>query len=216
LTHSPYALVVDDHPLVGRGVAEFLKAHHLLADVLAVGSGSDMLAAIARLGDPAVVLIDFWLATGASDALVAQLRRACPATKIVVISGDDNPAVMDKARVSGAHGFLHKQDAPRVFFEAVSAVLCGLVWFRPHVAHTTAGGGARDLPVTPIELGLTSRQGQILALLLQGLSNKRIAQALSLSENTVKEHITAILQRLAVSNRVEAIMYMRGRKLALD
>ena len=70
-----------------------------------------------------------------------------------------------------------------------------------------------ELTITCTELGLTARQGQVLALLLDGMPNKRIAADLSVTENTVKEHVTGILYKLGVRNRVEAITKLRGRKL---
>ena len=69
--------------------------------------------------------------------------------------------------------------------------------------------------MTPVELGLSARQGQILALVLQGLPNKRIASQLDIAESTVKEHVTGILERLRVRTRVEAITLLRGRRLEL-
>lgn len=70
--------------------------------------------------------------------------------------------------------------------------------------------------VVPAYLGLTPRQGDVLALVLQGLPNKRIALLLDLSESTVKEHVSGILQRLGVSSRVQAITLLRGRRLTVD
>jgi len=93
-------------------------------------------------------------------------------------------------RLAGADGFLHKQESPEVFGRAVAALLQG--------GSQLAGREFpnKDLPVTAAELGLTVRQGQVLAMMLKGLPNKRIALNLSLSEQTVKEHVTGILKRL--------------------
>ena len=71
----------------------------------------------------------------------------------------------------------------------------------------------RDVLVTPADLGLTERQGDILALLLDGLPNKRIAQARSLSESTVKEHVSAVLARMGAHSRVELMTRLRGQRL---
>lgn len=71
----------------------------------------------------------------------------------------------------------------------------------------------RELPLSARDLGLTDRQGQVLALMLRGLPNKQIAKELAISEQTTKEHVTAILGKLGVSNRVEAITLLHGRRL---
>jgi DNA-binding NarL/FixJ family response regulator len=221
-----YALVVDDHPLVGRGVAEYLKNHAQLGDAMVASHADEVLALIDKLGPPAVMLVDFWLSEGATDRLISLVRSRWPDTKVLVMSGDDNTAIITKARACGAHGFVHKQEAPQVFSDAVHAVLTGHNWFvmqrdTPSNATVGAHGGAshdrttsqrsaRQVSVTPAQLGLTARQGQILAMLLQALPNKRIADSLNVSENTVKEHVTTILTKLAASNRVELITKLRG------
>jgi DNA-binding NarL/FixJ family response regulator len=224
--HAPYAIVVDDHPLVGRGVAQYLKGHALLGDAMVASQADEVWALIAQYGPPRVVLVDFWLDEGATDQLIQQLRRRWPDTKVLVMSGDDNTAIITKARACGAHGFVHKQEDPQVFSQAVHAVLTGQDWFtvqpsRPSDASISAHHDAsrdgntsqrsvRQVSVSPAQLGLTARQGQILAMLLQALPNKRIADSLNVSENTVKEHVTTILTKLSASNRVELITKLRG------
>jgi DNA-binding NarL/FixJ family response regulator len=214
----PYALVVDDHPLVGRGVAEYLKGHALLGDAMVASHADEVLALIDKLGPPALLLLDFWLSEGATDRLISLVRSRWPDIKVLVMSGDDNPAIVTKAQACGAHGFVHKQEAPQVFSDAVSAVLMGQTWYGSNSASMADALGtprnARPVTVTPADLGLTARQGQILSMLLQALPNKRIADDLSVSENTVKEHVTAILQKLSVGNRVELISKLRGMTLA--
>lgn len=211
-----YALIVDDHPLLGSGIAQFIKARHLVEAVYNVCESKAALDVIEQHGAPALAIVDFWLATGASVELLTHLRLHCPSTAILVISGDASAEVQAKAGIWGAQGFIDKQASPEVFTQAIAAVLSGMTWF--HTSPTDAAvrpAASHDLPTTPAELGLSLRQGQILALVLQGLPNKRIALALSVTESTIKEHITAILQKLSVSNRVEAITKLRGCRLVL-
>lgn len=211
----PYALILDDHPLVARGVAEFLRSLRPDLEVRLATDAADCLQQVVLHGAPALALIDFWLAEGAALGLIAQLRARCPETPIVVMSGDDDPLLGERARAGGAHGFLHKQESPGTFAQAVHALLGGLTWFVPPSRLQAGGLRSRELPVTPAELGLSTRQGEILALVLMGQPNKRIALDLALSESTVKEHVTAILQRLGARNRIEAITQLRGRRLVL-
>ncbi|MBT9511267.1 MAG: response regulator transcription factor [Acidovorax sp.] len=214
MSPSPYALVLDDHPLVARGVAEFLRSRLPRMEVAVAGRTEDVLPLVAERGAPTIALIDFWLAEGAALGLIAQLRQHCPGSALAVISGDDDPNVMERVRQAGAHGFIHKQAPPETFAQAVEALLCGLAWFEPP-SQSSQPPRSRDLPVTPTELGLSMRQGEILALVLQGLPNKRIALQYDLSESTVKEHMSAILLRLGARTRVEAITRLRGRRLVL-
>jgi DNA-binding NarL/FixJ family response regulator len=206
-----YAVVVDDHPLAGRGVAEYLRGHAHIDEVFTVKNAAECLALLSQQGPALLAVIDFWLADGTTADLVSQLRQSAPTTGLLVLSGDDDPQVAALVQNCGAHGFVHKQQPPDVFAQAVNTVIAGGKWFQ-------GVGGAlsssiRELPVTPAELGLSPRQGEILALVLQGMPNKRIAQTLNLSESTVKEHVTGILQKLGATNRVEVITKLRGRRL---
>ncbi|ABM34142.1 two component transcriptional regulator, LuxR family [Paracidovorax citrulli AAC00-1] len=210
-----YALVVDDHPLVGRGMAEFLRGHPRLADVRHAHETSEALRIIASHGSPVLALVDFWLAEGAATSFIGNLFAMSPETRMLIMSADHHPAIVLKVRASGAHGFVHKRESPETFHAAVNAVLDGASWFDPGATASLSPSalGAtplREIHLAPVDLGLTPRQGQILALVLEGLPNKPIANALHLSEHTVKEHLTAILQKLGVSNRVELISRLRG------
>lgn len=214
LEQRPYALVVDDHPLAGRGMAEYLKSNPRIAQVVNAHTAPAALQAMSTHGAALLAVVDFWLTDGSTLELVSQLRRASAATAVLIMSGDDDPAVEAAALKCGAHGFVHKQQPPEVFGNAVDAVLNGATWFQARPS--TGAARPRELPVTPHDLGLSARQGQILWLILQGMPNKRIALNLSVSESTVKEHVTGILQKLEVNNRVEAITKLRGRKLVLN
>ena len=206
-----YALVVDDHPLVARGITEFLRAQALLDDAVGVGGTQDALTTIARLGPPSVALVDFWLADGTTATFLSDLRTLAPRARVLMMSGDGNPAVVTHSISHGAHGFLHKQQPPEVFAQAIRTVLEGGTWFdTPASLPATTAARQRDVPLQARDLGLTPRQGQILEQVLEGHPNRLIAEALHLSEHTVKEHVTAILQRLQVRNRVAAIAKLRG------
>lgn len=210
---APYALVVDDHPLVARGMTEFLRLHKKLSDAVCVGTAQEALITIAGRGAPALALVDFWLADGATTHFIRDLLALAPRTRVLMVSGDSHGAIVTKVRSSGAHGFVHKQQGPEVFSAAVDAVLAGGTWFDGELPATEAVPLSREVPLSPADLGLTARQGQILACILEGQPNRQIAAALSVSEHTVKEHVTAILARLQVRNRVEAITKLRGVRL---
>lgn len=210
----PYALVVDDHPLARAGLERFLEG---LDELRAVHSASDadgVDKVIAEYGIPGLALVDFWLSDGAVNTLLAHLRRRAPDARIIVVSGDDNPALYDMVMKAGVDGFLSKKEQPSIVRTAVLAVLGGGKWFARTVP-PTADGWSRDVPVTPLELGLTTRQAHTLQLMLEGHSNKRIAQALLLSEATVKEYVTAVLRKLNVGTRFEAIAKLKGRRLVV-
>lgn len=206
------AIVLDDHPLVARGIADFLTGACQMDSALALSAADNLRALIDQNTAIALAIIDFWLADGASVGLIEHIKAECK-FPILVISADDDQAVLRKAQAVGADGFLHKQETPEIFAKAVAALLAGETWFQPS-ADICQTGFNKELIVTVQELGLTPRQGEILALLLQALPNKRIAQRLSISEATVKEHVSAILDKLGARNRLEIITRFRGKKLA--
>ncbi|MBA4329370.1 MAG: DNA-binding response regulator [Polaromonas sp.] len=210
---SPYAIILDDHPLVGRGMAQYLQSVRPELGVCTAITWAETLSLVRAHGCPRVLVADVWLAEGNSLPLLAQWHAGHPDIPWLATSADDDPATARRVRAAGAQGFVHKQSSPDTFGRAIASVLDGGQWFEAESAP-----GARDPPrrgwqVTPGELGLTPRQGDILVLLLQGLSNKRIALALDITESTVKEHVTAILERLGVRTRVEAIMVLQGRQV---
>lgn len=205
-------MVIDDHPLVARGIADFLQSYCGFQRAIAVNHSSELWRYMREDEPPQLFVVDFWLTCGASLALLEKLRLQYPDTPVLVISADDDAAVREKVRQAGASGFLNKQEQPEVFRLAVAAILRGEIWFDNH-SPTGAESTQRELPITAQELGLTARQGQVLGLVLKGLPNKRIAQALTLSEQTVKEHITGILERIGARNRIEVITRLKGRRL---
>lgn len=168
------------------------------------------MAHIGQCGAPTLALIDFWLAGGTALPTVMRLRDEHPATRLLVISGDGDPAVRDKVRRLAIDGFLLKQAEPAVFALAVATVLRGETWFDDGAM---AADSERNLPLSAAELGLTPRQAEVLALMLKGLPNKRVAQVLSLTEPTVKEHVSGILERLGARNRIELITRLKGKRI---
>ena len=213
LSQPTYAIVLDDHPLVGQGMAHYLHATLPKLTVRVATSWTIVQNYLQSYGCPHVLVADVWLADSNSLATLAQWRSRCPDTPWLAISGDDDPLLQARVRSAGAQGFVHKQSPPEIFGQAFASVLEGGQWFE--ISTDAHGCSPREWAVSPAELHLTPRQGEILALVLRGLPNKRIAQMLCLSESTVKEHLTGIFERLGVKSRVETLTHLRGRQLVL-
>lgn len=213
LPSEPSAVVVDDHPLVARGIADYLRTHCGFTRADAICRAADLWTNIGQLGVPTLALIDFWLPEGTALPMLTRLRDEHPATRLLVISGDGDPVIRDKVRRLAVDGFVLKHAEPAIFALAVAAVLRGDAWFDDASVVAQATEEARSLPLSPAELGLTPRQGEVLALMLKGLPNKRVAQVLLLTEQTVKEHVSGILERLGARNRVELITRLRGKRI---
>jgi DNA-binding NarL/FixJ family response regulator len=207
------ALVVDDHPMVARGIADFLVSKCGFARAHIASDAKTCAEYVAAHGAPSFAVVDFWLQGRTALPLMRELLQPESVTRLLVLSGDEDTAIPAKAKQAGAHGHLLKSDPPEVFAEAVAALCAGLDWFpNPAVAIATAEAPRRDVPVQPRDFGLTGRQGEVLDCVLRGMPNKRIAINLGISEQTVKEHVSSILAKLGVANRVEAIALLRGRR----
>lgn len=205
------AYVIDDHPLVARGIAEFLRSLYLFEHVLALSSVDALWQRVAD-ASPQLIVVDFWLPDGAALSLLKQLRERSPQTVLLVMSADDDVAIINKARTAGANGFIHKQETPERFAEALFTLMEGNFWFSPETP-VQKNPLQKEISITAQELGVTPRQGEIIAMIIQGMPNKRIANTLGLSEQTVKEHVTGILEKLNVKNRIEIITKLRGKRI---
>ena len=215
LDAQPYALVVDDHPLVAQGAAHVLTTSAGVHEVRCVSHGDEALTMIATMGGPVITVVDFWLEDGDSLSFIQSILALAPGTRILVTSGDKHPALVSKVRAAGAHGFVRKSSPASEFQASVQALLAGRTWFEES-SSSPAATSANTLRMSAKELGITSRQAEVLNLVLLGKPNRAIAQTLNLSEHTVKEHVTALLQRLEASNRVELITRMHGIEIELS
>lgn len=209
-------IILDDHPLVAQGLAQYVCSVRPEFEVLIAHHYAELQKIIDSKTCPQLVIADVWLDGGNLLSDVGRFKKCCPQTPWLAISGDDDPSIAQRMRLAGAHGFFHKRTAPEKFALALEAVLSGGYWFESMDGVNPVQQSAHDWIVTPSELGLTPRQGEILDLVLRGLPNKRIAIMLSISESTVKEHVTGILEKLGVRNRVEAITHLRGRRMRLS
>jgi DNA-binding NarL/FixJ family response regulator len=201
-------LIADDHPLLRDALARTLA--RVRPDAVVVeASGHDEALALLAAEAPSLALVDLHMpaADGTRGVLaLRRLRLAAPGTPLIVISGDDDPAVMRAALAAGAAGFVPKSEPPERMAQAIALVLAGGTWLPPQALADLQGGAA---PPRPDLHALTPRQTDVLRGLLRGLPNKLIARELGLTEGTVKIHIAAILRTLRVKNRTEAVVVAR-------
>ena len=204
-------LVVDDHPLIRQALLVVLTQLDSDLQVLEAGNCQDALALAESNTDLDLVLLDIHLPGVSGLDALQSFRERVPAVPVVVISASEDPDDVTRALDAGAMGFIPKSQSSQVMINALRLVLAGGVYLPPEmVRHAPRSGAPRTASSASVtgyrDIGLTERQAQVLALLIQGKPNKLICRDLDLAEGTVKIHITAILKALKVSNRTQAVI----------
>ncbi|MEV0336362.1 response regulator transcription factor [Nocardia sp. NPDC050717] len=200
-------LLADDEPLIRAGVAAILATDPEIDVVAEAGDGRAAID-LALRHRPDLALLDIRMPGLDGLGAAAELRTAVPATKVALLTTFDEDEYVDAALAHGIDGFLLKAADPRELLLGVRAVAGGAAFLSPRIAQKViarfgaaapAGAAARRR----LEV-LTDREREVLGLLGRGLSNAEIGRALFLAEATVKFHVSAILRRLDLDNRVQA------------
>ena len=212
-------LVVDDHVLIREALRGLFKELKPGATVLEAPDAAQAVQLLADQPDVALILLDLSLPDRDGLTLLAELRERYPGIPAVVLSGFPDRANVVRALEHGALGFIPKSAGREVMTSALNLVFSGGVYIPPEILDSARPDGTEPLPrsaatrlqASPADLGLTGRQGDVLVLMMQGKSNKAICRRLDLAEPTVKNHVTAILKALGVSNRTEAVLAAAAR-----
>jgi DNA-binding NarL/FixJ family response regulator len=217
-------LVVDDHPLILEALHHVLRALDGEATVHDARTAEDGKRLAAEHPDARLLILDLSLPGADGFGLLQELRAAYPSLPVVVLSASDQREDILRAIDLGAMGYIPKSSSNQVMLQALRLVLSGGVYL-PSIAlamrDAPAGEPSRlaegtAARTTPRELGLTARQAQVLALILQGKPNKVICRELGLAEGTVKIHVAAILRALNVSTRTQAVIEASRLGLQLE
>ena len=191
-------LIADDHAVVRQGLRTFLDLQDDIEVVGEAGDGEEALALAESLA-PDVVLIDLVMPRVDGIEAIRRLRERAPAARAIVLSSFVDDDKLFPAVRAGAAGYLLKDVQPQELVEAIRTVHGGGALLHPQVAARLLQDMAED-PLTP-------REHEVLALIGRGMPNKLIARELSLSEKTVKAHVSSILAKLGVSDRTQAALY---------
>lgn len=192
-------LLIDDHALFRDGFALLIRSLSADCEVDCVGTGALGLSTLRNNPDIDLVLLDYKLPDGNGMDFLQQLRQQSPSTPVVLLSAEENTALIQTALHQGASGFIPKSASAEIMLGAVNLVLAGGVYV-PQMALNN-----KHL----VDHDLTERQIDVLREMAKGLSNKEIARVLDMSPATVKVHVAAILNRLKVKNRTQAVTMAR-------
>jgi len=197
-------LLIDDHPLFRKGAGDLIAMDDSLAVVGEASSGEEGLQ-LARQLDPDLILLDLNMKGMDGLSTLKAIKAADLDGRVVMLTVSDSEEDVVAALRAGADGYLLKDMEPEDVLERLHAAANGRLVVSDDVAALIARA-LRDeaRPKNPKDAGLTEREREILALIVGGLSNKRIAWELDIAEATVKVHVKHLLRKLKLRTRVEA------------
>ena len=198
-------LLVDDHAVVREGLRTFLELQEGVEVVGEAEDGQGALREAERLR-PDVILMDLVMPKLDGVGAMRELRRLLPRSRVIVLTSFVDDERLLPAIQAGASGYLLKDVQPRELARAVRAAHAGEALLDPLVAARLVEAIARPPGEEPPER-LTPREREVLELIGRGLSNKRIAFELGVSEKTVKTHVGHVLAKLGVTDRTQAALY---------
>ena len=199
-------IIADDHPLFRAALKQAVTQAVSGVEIVEADSLAAVQEAVDTHSDADLVLLDLHMpGTNGFTGLVF-LRGQNPGIPVVVVSGSEEPQVMKRAIDYGASGFIPKSSPLEVIAEAISTVLQGEEWLPQALADNMDDVPAEDQAFANNLASLTPQQFRVLTMLTEGLLNKQIAYELNVSEATIKAHVTAILRKLGVHSRTQAVI----------
>ena len=201
-------MLVDDHEVVREGLRTLLSRHK---EMTVVGEAATMKDAIdvAARAKPDVIVMDVRLPDGSGVEACRTIRESQPETKVIMLTSYADDEALFASIVAGAAGYLLKQTRGQAVIDAITAVAAGRSLLDPDVTgkvleRVRRGGEDRD----PAFASLTDQERKVLEQLAEGKTNREIGELLFLSEKTVKNYVSRILDKLGLSRRAEAAAYM--------
>ncbi|WP_029031426.1 response regulator [Salinarimonas rosea] len=198
-------VIADDHPLFRGALRQAVTGVLADARVIEAGGLDELTATLADVSDVDLVLLDLTMPGVQGYSGLIYLRAQHPDIPVVIVSANEDPVVIRRAVGFGASGFIPKSLDTAAIGAAVQAVLAGDSWTPPDV-DLAADDDDEAAEIAKRMATLTPQQVRVLMMLSEGLLNKQIAYELGVSEATVKAHVSAILQKLGVESRTQAVI----------
>src|SRR6266567_8132832 len=200
-----HLLIADDHPLFRGALREAVNGLCERIEVAEAGAFEEVVERLEHGSEVDLILLDLQMPGVRGFSGLMYLRAQYPSVPIVVVSANDDPGVIRRCMDFGALGFIPKTLGIEAMRGAISRVFEGGVWTPPDI-DLGAGSDAETADLLTRLTSLTPQQVRVLMMLSEGLLNKQIAYELSVSEATVKAHVSAILQKLGVESRTQAVI----------
>ncbi|MBT00656.1 MAG: DNA-binding response regulator [Oceanospirillaceae bacterium] len=200
-------IIADDHPLFRAALKQAVSQAVPGVTILEADTLAAVQECVDSHGDADLVLLDIHMPGAQGFSGLVFLRGQHPGIPVVVVSGSEEPQVMKRALDYGASGFIPKSAPLEIISEAITAVLQGEEWLPQEISENLDDiVTEEDQQFAAALASLTPQQFRVLTMLTEGLLNKQIAYELSVSEATIKAHVTAILRKLGVHSRTQAVI----------
>ncbi|MFD2652108.1 response regulator transcription factor [Brucella rhizosphaerae] len=200
-------IIADDHPLFRGALRQVLSSLPEEAEILEVGDFDAAKKLVVERDDIDLLLLDLTMPGGTGLAGLVTLKALQPALPIIIVSATDDTTTIRHAVELGASGFISKSASMETIGEAVHAVIAGDIWTPSDIDLDQAHDPEIEALINKIRT-LTPQQTRVLTMLAEGLLNKQIAYELNVSEATVKAHVSAVLQKLGVDSRTQAVILL--------
>ena len=204
-------LIADDHPIFREGLRNLLRTNPGFA-VVGEAADGDLTVKLARQLKPDILLLDLAMPLRSGIETLRELAAASSTVRSIVLAAVIEPAQVVEALQLGARGIVLKDSAPQLLIKSIRAVVAGQYWVG-HESVSNLVNVLRQFVPRQVEaerkktFGLTPRELEIVAVIVAGYTNKEVAQKFSISEDTVKRHLTNIFDKLGVSNRLELALF---------
>ena len=208
-------LIADDHPLYRDALASVVRRAVVEVEITSCVDFSSAEASISAQ-DYDLALLDLHMPDGNGYYGLIHLRNQFPTIPVVIVSGSDDPRVIQKCMGFGASGFIPKTLPTEAMIEALLMILQGEIWLPEQVKDEIQKIDAEDKQFANKVAQLTEQQYRVLCELNEGRLNKQIAYDLDITEATVKAHMTAIFRKLGVNNRTQAVIAAQRLQLQPD
>ncbi|SCD22675.1 response regulator transcription factor [Brucella inopinata] len=200
-------IIADDHPLFRGALRQVLSGQSENVEIIEAGDFDTVRKLVGEKDDTDLLLLDLTMPGGTGLSGLVALKALQPALPIIIVSATDDPATIHHALELGASGFISKSASMETIGEAVGAVLAGDIWTPDDIDLDHPKDPEIESLIARLRT-LTPQQTRVLTMLAEGLLNKQIAFELGVSEATVKAHVSAVLQKLGVDSRTQAVILL--------
>ena len=200
-------VIADDHPLFRDAMKQAIEGLIEDCEILTAGDIDSLRSTLKEKGSADLVMLDLSMPGSSGFSSLVLMRAEFPDTPVLVVSATEDPATIRKCLDLGASGFIPKSASTEFIVNGINAVQAGEIWVPPHI-DLDAEVDEETADLMQKLQSLTPQQTRVLSMLGEGLLNKQIAYELGVSEATVKAHVSAVLLKLKVDSRTQAVIIM--------